>query len=66
MKLELFFQDIIDECQLHNKVDAGGNVFCEVCRGMDGLPHAGIIAQDLLTKQLHKAGYCQSKVTPGY
>jgi hypothetical protein len=31
-----------------------------------GLPQAGIIAQDLLTKQLHKAGYHQSKVTPGY
>jgi hypothetical protein len=32
---------------------------------MYGLPQAGIIAQDLLTKQLHKAGYQQSKVTPG-
>jgi hypothetical protein len=33
---------------------------------MYGLPQAGIIAQDLLTKPLHKAGYQQSKVTPGY
>ncbi len=35
-------------------------------RGMYGLPQAGIIAQDLLTKRLHKAGYRQSKVTPRY
>ena len=33
---------------------------------MYGLPQAGIIAQDLLTKRLHKTGYRQSKVTPGY
>jgi hypothetical protein len=33
---------------------------------MYGLPQAGIIAQELLTKRLHKAGYCQSKITPGY
>jgi hypothetical protein len=33
---------------------------------MYGLPQARIISQDLLTKQLHKAGYRQSKVTPGY
>jgi hypothetical protein len=33
---------------------------------MYGLPQAGIIAQDLLTKRLHKAEYRQSKVTPGY
>ena len=39
---------------------------CEVRRGMYGLPQAGIIAQNLLTKRLHKAGYSQSKVTPGY
>jgi hypothetical protein len=33
---------------------------------MCGLPQAGIIAQELLEKQLLKAGYRQSKVTPGY
>ncbi len=33
---------------------------------MYGLPQAGIIAQNLLTKRLHKAGYQQSKITPGY
>jgi hypothetical protein len=40
--------------------------FCKVQRGMCILPQAGIIAQDLLTKRLHKAGYHQSTITPGY
>ncbi len=66
MKLELFPPDIIEEYGLCNKVDAYGNVFCEVQRGIYGLPQAGIIVQDLLTKQLNKAGYRQSKITPGY
>jgi hypothetical protein len=57
MKLELFPPNIIEEYGLRKKVDADGNVFCEVQRGMYGLPQAGIIAQDLLTKQLNKAGY---------
>jgi hypothetical protein len=65
MKLELFPPDIIEEYGLRNKVDADGNVFCEVRQGMYGLPQAGIIAQDLLTKQLNKARYRQSKITPG-
>ena len=52
IKLELFPPDIIDEYRLRNKVDADGNVFCKVQRGMYGLPQAGIIAQDLLTIKL--------------
>jgi hypothetical protein len=66
IKIELFPPDIIEEYGLRNKVDADGNVFCEVRQGMYGLLQAGIIAQDLLTKQLNKAGYRQSKITPGY
>jgi hypothetical protein len=66
MKLELFPPDIIEEYGLRDKVDSDGNVFCEVKRGMYGLPQAGIIAQDLLTTRLRKAGYYQSKITPGY
>jgi hypothetical protein len=66
IKIELFLQDIIDEYGLRDKVDTEGNAFCEVRHGMYGLPQAGIIAQELLTKRLHKAGYRQSKITPGY
>ena len=66
MKIELFPEDIIQEYDLRNKVDAMGNVHCKVQRGMYGLPQAGIIAQELREEQLLKAGYHQSKVTPGY
>jgi hypothetical protein len=57
---------IIKEYNLRNKVDATCNVHCEVRRGMYGLPQAGIIMQELLEKQLLKAGFCQSKVNPEY
>ncbi len=50
MKLELFPRDVIDEYGLQNKVDADGDVFCEVKQGMYGLPQARIIAQELLTE----------------
>ncbi len=65
MKLDLFPQDVIHEYGLQNKVDTDGNVFCKVKQGIYGLPQSGIIAQELLTKQLLKAGYMQSAVTPG-
>ena len=32
---------------------------------MYGLPHAGIIAQELLEERLEEDGYHQSKTTPG-
>ncbi len=65
MKLELFSEDIIAEYNLCNKVDATGNVNCKVRQSMYGLPQAGIIAQELLEESLLKAGYRQSKITPG-
>ena len=66
MKLDLFPQDIIDEYDLTSKVDQNGNVHCEVRRGMYGLPQSGIMAKELLEERLQKAGYKQSKLTPGY
>jgi hypothetical protein len=66
MKLDLFPKDIIDEYNLRDIVNSDGNVFCEVQRGMFGLSQAGIIAQELLEKCLHIAGYSQRKLTPGY
>ncbi len=66
MKLELFPRDIINEYGLCDKADTYGNIFCKVQCGMYGLPQAGIIAQNLLTKRLHRAGYQQSKITPEY
>jgi hypothetical protein len=34
MKIDLFPKDIINEYNLHDKVDANVNVFCKVRRGM--------------------------------
>ena len=66
MKIDLFPQDIIEEFNLMDKVDHDRNVFCEVCRGMYGLPQAGIIAQELPKERLMVTGYHQSKLTPGF
>jgi hypothetical protein len=66
MKLELFPQNIINLYDLQNKADHNENAHCKVCRGMYGLPQAGIIAQEILEQLLLKAGYTQSKITPGY
>ena len=49
MKLELFPPVIIDKYSLHDRDDADGNVFCEVCCGMYVLPQARIIVEELLT-----------------
>jgi hypothetical protein len=66
MKLELVPQDVINEYGLQNKIDTDGNIFCEVKQGMYSLPQAGILAQELQTKQLSNTGYTQSAVTPGF
>ena len=66
MSLELFPDNIIDEYNLRYLIDEKGCVCCEVTRGMYGLPQAGLLAQEQLTKQLNKAGYTQSQVTPGF
>jgi hypothetical protein len=66
IKLELFFQDIINMYNLTSKVDHNGNVNCKVRQEMYGLPQAGIIAQELLETQLKMAGYTQSKLTLCY
>ena len=50
MKLDHFPQDVIDQYQLNEKVDANGTLHIRVEKGMYGLPQAGLIAQQLLEK----------------
>jgi hypothetical protein len=66
MKLVLFPENFINEYNICNKVDTNGSVHCKVQRGMYGIPQASINAQELLVTCLLKAGYTQSKITPGY
>jgi hypothetical protein len=57
--------DVIEHYHLRDKATHDGYVYCEMQKGMYGLPQAGIIAQQLLEEQLAKHGYRQSKTTPG-
>jgi hypothetical protein len=40
-------------------------VYMEICKGMYGLPQAGILANKLLKKHLAKYGYFEQPHTPG-
>ena len=57
MKLEFFPHKIIEQYGLESKVDKKGYVFCEVNRGMYGLPQAGKLAQDQLSRLMIQLGY---------
>jgi hypothetical protein len=57
--------DKIEHYKLHDIVTPDGHIYCEIQKGMYGLPQAGIIAQELLANHLRHHGYTQSKTTPG-
>jgi hypothetical protein len=56
MPLSLFPQDIIKNYGLLDKA-LNGYVYMEICKGMYGLPQAGILANKLLKKCLAKHRY---------
>ncbi len=58
-------EDIIEHYNLRDKATPDGYIYCEIQKGMYGLPQAGIIAQQLLDERLQKHGYHQSQMTPG-
>jgi len=62
--LRLLPQRIIDLYNLES-LAINGKVYVEIRKGMYGLPQAGIIANQKLVPILAKAGYHQSKHTPG-
>ncbi len=64
MPLSFFPKDIIDHYGLLDKV-LHGYVYIEICKGMYGLPQAGILANKLLKKRLAKHGYFKQPHTPG-
>jgi hypothetical protein len=65
MPLSLFSQDIIEHYGLLNKV-LNGCVYTEICKGMYGLPQAGILANKLLKKCLAKHRYYEQLHTLAY
>jgi len=58
-------KDVIEHYKLDEIATPDGYIYCEIQKGMYGLPQAGIIAQQLLEERLEKDGYRQSKITPG-
>ena len=62
--LELIPQHIIDQYDLTTKAK-NGFVYCEIQKGIYGLPQAGILANKLLKKRLAKFGYFEVPNTPG-
>eukprot|EP00804_Cyclotella_cryptica_P000999 CCRYP_012348-RA/>CCRYP_012348-RA protein AED:0.11 eAED:0.11 QI:0/0/0/1/1/1/3/0/1327 len=65
MKLSDIPEEIITEYKLRDLVEPDDCVYIIIVLGMYGLPHAGLIANELLEKQLNKHGYQQSKLVPG-
>ena len=66
LKMKELPQDFIDEYNLQDKATPDGYVHLEIRKGMYGLPHAGIIAQELLEERLNAKGYRQSNLCPGF
>ena len=56
--------DIVNQYNL-NELAIDGKVYVEIRKGMYGLPQAGILANELLQKNLAKFGYHQCRHTPG-
>jgi hypothetical protein len=64
INIKLIPQEIIDQYDLLLLV-SDGHVYIEVQKGMYGLPHAGILANQLIARRLAIHGYHQTKFTPG-
>ena len=61
LKITDISDEVIEEYNLREIVDDDGYVYCEITKGMYGLPQAGIIAQELLAERLAKHGYHNQK-----
>ncbi len=57
--------NVIKHYKLTDLATPDGYVYCKIQKGMYGVPHARIIAQQLLETQLQQHGYRQSKTAPG-
>ena len=64
LPIDLIPEEIIEKYNLRDLVH-NGYVYCEIRKGMYGLPQAGILANDLLKERLAKHGYYPSQITPG-
>jgi hypothetical protein len=65
LKISDMPDNVIKHYKLHDIVTPDGHIYCEIQKGMYGLPQVGIIVQELLADCLKQHGYTQSKTTPG-
>jgi hypothetical protein len=65
LKLTDIPDKVIEHYNLRELATSDEYVYCEVTKGMYGLPQAGIIAHKLLEKRLAEHGYYQSKIVHG-
>ena len=65
IKLRDIPEEIILEYKLRDPATPDGNVYIEATKGMYGLPHTGLLANEQLERRLNKHGYRQSKLMPG-
>ncbi len=65
IKIDDIPDEIIVEYNIRNKVSSNGHKYIKIQKGIYGLPQAGILAQELLEKQLNEHGYSQSKTFLG-
>ena len=64
LPIKVIPQEIIDKYNLNSIVEDGW-VFVRIEKGMYGLPQAGFLANELLSKRLVAGGYYQCQFTPG-
>ncbi len=57
--------EVIEQYKLNDIGTPDGHIYCEIQKGMYGLPQVGVIVQELLADYLRQHGYMQSKTTPG-
>ncbi len=62
--ISLLPEDIIENYQLQEKV-LDGYVYMEICKGINRLPQAGILANNLFKERLARHGYFEQPHTPG-
>ncbi len=65
IKLSNIPEEIIIEYKLHKLATPDGNIYIMANKVMYGNPQAGLLANELLEKQLNSHGYHQSKIVPG-
>ena len=65
LKLADMPEDVIAHYKLTKIALPDRFIYCEIEKGMYGLPQAGIISQQLLEQRLEKHSYRQSTTTPG-